>query len=124
MLADNNLTIKNGDNMRKLTDNFGNDLLDENGCVQYVAEQLSDINKETIYYALSRLLDDDMPDDEFNYLSDLRDKFSVDKEQVNITCAKEGYKACAICKEFFKPSVGAVLTETRHLCALCRKAGA
>lgn len=110
--------------MRKLTDNFGNDQLDENGCVQYVPEQLSDIDKETVYYALSRLLDDDMSDDEFNYLSDLRDKFSVDKGQVNITYAKEGYKACAICKEYFNPTKGARLTETRHLCALCRKAGA
>ena len=26
--------------MKKLTDNFGNDQLDENGCVQYVEEKL------------------------------------------------------------------------------------
>lgn len=26
--------------MKKLTDNFGNDLLDENGCVQYVKDEL------------------------------------------------------------------------------------
>lgn len=63
----------------KLTDSFGNDLLDQNGCVQYVALELNNIDKETIYYALSRLLDEDIDQDEFNYISDLRDKFSVNK---------------------------------------------
>lgn len=63
----------------KLTDSYGNDLLDENGCVQYVNLELSNIDKETVYYALSRLLDEDIDQDEFNYISNLRDKFSVNK---------------------------------------------
>src|SRR5690348_800889 len=131
----------------KLTDSYGNDLLDENGEIQYKEnktmktytvtfndnfkasnednafeqvlnylgecvnngdvtafnfqeEDKANIDKETIYYALSRLLDDDMSDDEFNYISDLRDRFSINKQEVNLAYAKEGYKACAICKEY------------------------
>lgn len=63
----------------KLTDSYGNDLLDENGCLQYVTLELDNIDKETVYYALSRLLDEDIDQDEFNYISNLRDKFSVNK---------------------------------------------